>query len=224
MLLQKTENLLLSTAYLPPIEYIARIAYCNQVYIEQWENYPKQTYRNRCIIAAAGGPLALILPVEKPTPGHCHTRDIRISNHGNWRHIHWNALVSAYQSSPFFEYYADDFAPFYEKQWKFLLDYNEELLTLLCTSIGFTPKISRTETYHIRTSTGLIQDFRETIHPKRPTSNDFRISPYYQVFKAEYGFQANLSAVDLLFNMGPESILTIRESFREPGHDIIPNK
>lgn len=213
MLPQKTEHLILSTAYLPPIEYIARIAYCNQVHIEQWENYPKQTYRNRCIIAAAGGPLALILPVEKPTPGHCLTQDIRISNHGNWRHIHWNALVSAYQSSPFFEYYADDFAPFYEKQWKYLLDYNEELLTLLCTSIGFTPQISRTETFRASENTETIQDFRETIHPKRPISNDFRISPYYQVFKTEYGFQPNLSAVDLLFNMGPESILTIRDSF-----------
>ena len=144
-----------------------------EVRIETAENYVKQTYRNRCSIAAANGPLSLSIPIVKPDTLKCQTKDIRISDHGNWRHLHWNALVSAYNMSPFFEYYADDFAPFYEKKYEFLLDFNEELRRLVC---------------------------------------DLRPEPYYQVFREKFGFLPNLSIADLLFNMGPEGLVTLRAS------------
>ena len=98
-------DILLSSAYLAPIQYYTKLLSNagGMAYVEAFENYAKQTYRNRCIIADANGPLALTIPTEKTGEGKCLMRDIRISNHGNWRHQHWNALVSAYRKSPFFE-------------------------------------------------------------------------------------------------------------------------
>ena len=105
----------LSSAYLAPVEYYTKLFACEKAYVEQYDNYVKQTYRNRCVIAAADGPLALTIPTEKSGTPKCLMKDVRISDHGNWRHIHWNALVAAYRNSPFFEYYADDFHAFMKR-------------------------------------------------------------------------------------------------------------
>ncbi|MFA6873526.1 MAG: WbqC family protein, partial [Bacteroidaceae bacterium] len=159
------------------------------------------------------GPADLTIPIEKSANPDTPLYEVRISNHGNWRHLHWNALTSAYRSSPFFDYYADDFAPFYEKKWSFLIDYNEALLQLVCENMGFTPLLKRTETFGLDELTGSTNqtlDLREVIHPKHPISSGFQPQPYYQSFALKHGFQANLSCIDLLFEMGPESILTFQ--------------
>ena len=101
-------NIYLSTAYLAPIEYYAYPANFPNIYIERYENYLKQSYRNRCNILSANGVMPLSIPVESAAGKKCLIKDIRITEHGNWRHLHWNALVSAYNSTPFFEYYRDD--------------------------------------------------------------------------------------------------------------------
>lgn len=90
-----------STAYLGPIQLYTKLFAYDHIWLETQENYLKQTYRNRCVIAAANGPQALTVPIVKPETLKCLTKDIRISDHGNWRHLHWNALVSAYRMSPF---------------------------------------------------------------------------------------------------------------------------
>ena len=198
------QTVYIATAYLGPIQQYAKMVQYPVVYLECCENYVKQTYRNRCTIAAANGPLSLSVPIIKPDSLKCLTKDIRISDHGNWRHLHWNALCSAYNMSPFFEYYADDFAPFYEKRFTFLLDFNEQLRELICSLLDITPDIRQTETYDSTVS----HDFRESIQPRHPLPDpDFTPRPYYQVFQEKFGFQPNLSIVDLLFNMGPESLL-----------------
>ena len=141
-------------------------------------------------------------------------RDIRISDHGNWRHLHWNAIESAYNHTPFFEYYKDDFRPFYEKKYEFLADFNEELCHLVCSLTDRQPTLKRTSEY----KTGITSDeadFRERIHPKkdfRTEDPDFFPQPYYQVFQEKLGFLPNLSIIDLLFNMGPESLLILQQS------------
>ena len=210
-----SSSALLSTAYLAPIQYYAKLYAYPQVMIEQMDHYVKQTYRNRCVIAAPDGPLALTIPTVKPDTEKCPLRDIRISDHGNWRHLHWNALCSAYNHTPYFEYYRDDFAPFYEqKRYTFLVDYNEALMQLVCGLMDLTPQLSRTTTY-LAEPPADVADFRELIHPKRMASEAdpaFRPAPYYQVFQERLGFLPNLSIADLLFNMGPESLLVLKQS------------
>ena len=102
-------KVLLSTPYFGPVQWYQKLHRADAVLIEQWESFQKQTYRNRCLIATTQGIQALTVPVvrnESPL-----IKDIRISDHGNWRHLHWNALQSAYGESPFFEYYQDDIRP-----------------------------------------------------------------------------------------------------------------
>ena len=199
----------LSSAYLAPISYYSKLKAYDEIVVEQHDHYLKQTYRNRCTIAAPNGELALSIPTVKPDNTKCAMKDIRISDHGNWRHLHWNAIESAYNSTPFFEYYKDDFRPFYEKKYEFLADFNEDLCNMICQLIDLEPQIKRSNEYK---TTFVINevDFREIIHPKR----DFRTAdlaftphPYYQVFEERHGFLPNLSIIDLLFNMGPESLL-----------------
>ncbi len=202
----------LSSAYLAPVEYYTKLLTYDRIFIEQHDHYMKQTYRNRCTIAGPDGEIALSIPTVKPDSLKCPMKDIRISDHGNWRHLHWNAIESAYNSTPFFEYYKDDFQPFYEKKYEFLADFNEELCNLVCELIDIQPVMERTSDYKT-TFTPDEYDFREAIHPKKDyhlTDPEFIPRPYYQVFEARNGFRPNLSIIDLLFNMGPESLLILK--------------
>ena len=204
----------IATAYLGPIQQYCKMLQYPEVRIETAENYVKQTYRNRCSIAAANGPLSLSIPIVKPDTLKCQTKDIRISDHGNWRHLHWNAIESAYNHTPFFEYYKDDFRPFYEQKYEFLADFNEELCHLVCSLIDLQPDMARTTGYRTEFAPDET-DFRERIHPKKDFSledTEFSPQPYYQVFQERLGFLPNLSIIDLLFNMGPESLLVLQKS------------
>lgn len=208
-------QILLATAYLPPVQWFAHFAAADNVLIEQHEHYLKQTYRNRCIIAGPDGQVDLSIPLEKAS-SHAEIRDLRISDHGHWRHHHWNAIRSAYGNSPFFEYYADDFAPFYERPAGFLMDFNEALINLLCRLLDIEPHYERTKAF-ISASDVFIKDLRPLISPRCPYTQDvtFTPKPYYQVFQQRLGFLPNLSVADLLFNMGPEGLLVLCDSIRD---------
>ena len=210
------KKIYLTSAYFAPVEYYAKLYAADTAYIECYDNYVKQTYRNRCVIAATDGPLALTIPTEKSATAKCPMKDVRISDHGNWRHMHWNAFVSSYRNSPFFEYYADDFRGFYEKKYSFLWDFNQEICNLVCELIDIHPQMEGTSEY--RTELALNeQDFRDRIHPKKDFKVEdptFHAEPYYQVFKEKFGFLPNLSIADLLFNMGPESLIVLQKCMR----------
>ena len=195
----------LSTAYLAPVEYYMQMQAFSKTVIEKHCNYIKQTYRNRCVIASANGLQTLSIPIEKPETLKCFTKDIRIAEHGNWRHLHWSAIKSAYNSTPFFEYYEEEFVRFYERRYEFLFDFNESLREVIVDLLDIELQVAYSSEY----KTDFLPnetDYRELIHPKKnPVTTFFK--PYYQVFESKFGFQPNLSIVDLLFNMGPESIL-----------------
>lgn len=206
-------SVLLSSAYLAPVQYYSKIVSSEIVYIEQCENYIKQTYRNRCSILSANGIMNLSIPIESLGGKKSLVRDICIAEHGNWRHLHWNALISAYNSTPFFEYYRDYFEPFYEKTYKYLFDFNEELREMICGLLDIdTSNIKYTDLYVMEVG-NRDEDFRNTISPKVDLASDisFLAEPYYQVFDHRFGFQENLSIVDLLFNMGNESLIVLNK-------------
>ncbi len=209
------DTVCLSTAYLAPVSYYCLMMSYDKLLIEQHENYTKQTYRNRANIMTANGTMPLTIPVEHNGGEKTLIRDLRISNHGNWRHLHWQALQTAYDNSPFFEYYADDLRPFYEgKPTTFLLDYNLRLQELICRLINMRPQISLTTAYE---KEGDFLDMRTTITPKKRSlladllkgESEPSPVPYWQVFASRYGFVADLSIVDLLFNMGPEALAVL---------------
>jgi len=194
------ETTLLCSAYLPPVSFFTAIKSGGDVLIEQYDNYCKQTYRNRCVIATAGGRQTLTIPVVKSHSPKQLMRDVRISDHGEWRCQHWNALESAYMNSPFFMYYQDDFRPFFEKKYEFLIDFNTELTCRILELAGIDKQIQLTASYEKKDS-GIL-DLRDMIEPGINEPENPR--PYWQVFGQKYGFMGNLSAADLLFNMGPE--------------------
>lgn len=210
-------SIILSTAYLAPVEYYSKLFSGEDILIEQHENYIKQSYRNRCSILSANGVMPLSIPIESAGGKKCPIRDVCIADHGNWRHLHWNALISAYNSTPFFEYYEDDFRPFYERKYKYLFDFNEELREMICSLLSFdTANISYTEDY-ITDITSEDIDLRQDLSPKKDFKTfdpDFVSIPYYQVFEERYGFTENLSIVDLLFNMGNESLLILEKGLK----------
>ena len=208
-------NIYLSSAYLAPIQYYAKFVQGDRIFIEQNENYTKQSYRNRSMIVSANGPIPLSIPVVHSSSEKILTKDIRIADHGNWQHMHWNAIVSAYNSTPFFEYYQDDFYTFYHKKYSLLFDFNEELRILILGLLNIeSPVIAYTSDYKTTFQDNAL-DMRDVIHQKKFLSLDpFFVSiPYYQVFEQKLGFVENMSIVDLLFNMGNESQLILNNSF-----------
>lgn len=192
---------LLLTTYFGPIPWYQALYRHASCQIEAYDTYCKQTIRNRCTIATANGSQTLTVPVERVSGIKMLTRDIRISDHGNWRHVHWNALQSAYSLSPFFEYYADDIRPFFEKRWEFLIDFNTEITYKMCELLDIEPTFAISQSWTATDQCGEgVCDLRCKLAQSDP-------KPYYQVFAHKHGFQPNLSILDLLFNMGNEAVL-----------------
>ena len=227
--------ILLSTAYLPPIEYLAAIATqysfrpgssdteAALVSIEACEHYQKQSWRTRCRILAGDGPQELTFPVVHEDYGKPISR-MRIDWGTDWLTRHKRAIVSAYGTSPYFEYYRDELFGIMDRRLAFLLEFNTSILDFLLRKTGIGAEIKFTEEFcrpgTMRTSlssdpkspSGTI-DLRDAIHPKHPNSilSDLGLDkPYWQVFSDRFGFVSGLSAIDLLFNEGPDSILWLK--------------
>ncbi len=203
-----------SIGYLPPVQYFSAMAKAEVVYIEQYETYCKQSYRNRCIIYGGNGPVALTIPVKKVFGNNTKTRDISIDYQKKWHSLHWKAISSAYRASPFFEYYKDDYRDFFKHECHNLFDFNLKLLQVVLQQLGMNTSINLTGEFN-RHYPGNIADFRDIIHPKKDFSKlDENFCPvnYYQVFDDRFGFQKNLSIIDLIFNKGPDSYSVLLDS------------
>ena len=194
---------LLSSAYFAPVQWYQKVNRYDECRIERYDHFQKQTYRNRCVIATTQGLQALTVPVEKAETPKQLMRDVRISTHGKWQQEHWNALLSAYGESPFYDYYIDDLRPFFFQQWDYLFDFNLAIAETMCSLLDIQRCLIPTDDYDPDAE----HDFRMAINPKHPLPDDaFQPQPYYQVYRDKHGFLPNLSILDLLFNMGPESV------------------
>ena len=211
---------LLSTAYLPPIEYFVAIANSGRVEIECGEMYQKQSYRTRCHINGANGLLVLTLPVLRSaargeeSSHKIPVAQLKIDYSKPWLLQHKRALEAAYMSSPFFEYYMDDLYAVLDSGEESLLAMNTRLVHTISELIGIQTPIVMSDGNFIAPGSDLLQergisDFRDSIHPKKPALLMERLKmnkPYWQVFTNKQGFVPNLTILDLLFNEGPNSI------------------
>jgi hypothetical protein len=201
------QNVLLSTAYLAPIQYYSKLVNYKNIYIENFENYSKQSFRNRCNILSSNGILTLSIPVKRSSEPKILIKDIKIDNESRWKNIHLKAIESAYRSSPYYIYYADDIYKIIEKPEVFLIDLNNKLQEKIIELLGI--RITFINTTDFKNVKATFDDFSDTIHPKerkKKPDNHFSPNSYYQVFNSKFGFVPNLSIIDLLFNMGPNSL------------------
>jgi hypothetical protein len=199
------QQLLLHPCYFGPVSLYAAIAKAREFIFENEDNYQKQTYRNRMYIYGANGKLLLNIPIKHTGEKRQHQkyRDVRIENDFHWQKQHWKSLQSAYRTSPFFEFYEDDFEPLYSKKYNFLLDFNYDCLEVALESLQLELEYKKTENFDpVAPST--ITDGRHLVNAKSQPIQD--LEPYTQVFESKKGYLNNLSILDLIFNEGPNAL------------------
>lgn len=198
------KNLLLSSAYFPPVHYMALISGAEKTFIEKEENYLKQTYRNRCIILSANGPIILSVPVRLGSFHKIPLKEIKIDYSRRWQKLHLRGITASYGSSPFFEFYYHQIESVINNSYEWLIDLNMNSLMVMSDILKSTACISYTSIFHPVSKEQ--NDFRYLISPKKAIQkNIFNFSEYYQVFSDRTGFVPGLSILDLLFNVGPDA-------------------
>jgi hypothetical protein len=199
-----TSKILLSTAYFPPVQYISLIADADEIFIEKEENYIKQTFRNRCSILSANGPLALSVPVKRGSVHKTNIKDIEIDYTKRWQPVHLMSITSAYQSSAFYEFYYDRIEKVILNNHRFLLDLNQDALNEILVIMKINSRIIYSSQFEPVANE--LYDFRYTLYPNsKIIKPHFKPKKYFQIFPGLTGFIPNLSIIDLLFNMGPDS-------------------
>lgn len=197
----------LPTTYFGPVSYYAALMHEQDIVIEACEHYVKQTLRNRCIIATNQGLQVLSINVQKGNRPQTPIREIQLSDHGNWMHQHLYALATNYGNSPFFEYYIDEIEEVMRHGHDgSLFGLNEALRRKVCELIGFEPDV--------RYSDQWMGGVTESEQWLQGLTYQYLPQTYYQVPVAEgrQSFQQDMSILDLLFNMGPESLLVLNNS------------
>jgi hypothetical protein len=194
-------KLLISIAYLPPVEYFSLISDAEEVFIEKEENYIKQSYRNRCYILSAHGPQLLSVPVYLGSVHKTLIKDIRIDYSKRWQQVHLRAMTASYNSSPYFEFYFEGLEKIISANHEYLIDLNMALMEKILQILKIKKSITYSSAFEAIENKQY--DFRYKITPKKKSS--FTQKPYIQVFDTGKGFVPNLSILDLIFNLGPEA-------------------
>ena len=190
---------ILPSAYLPSVEYIARLLR-QECVIDLGENYVKRSQRNRGQILSANGVMSLTVNVENANRPRQPMRDVKIDYSKRWQHQHWVSILSAYKSSPYFDHYASELEPFYRREWRYLVDYNMEYTATLLRLLGAGRELPTSESYVVASEADL------DLRPKNSEGSVFSTQPYFQVFSDRMPFAENLSVLDLLLCEGPQAI------------------
>ncbi len=203
------DKVLLHPCYFGPISQFVAMAKAEKVIFENEDNFQKQTYRNRMYIYGANGKLQLNIPVKHTgnKTQHQKYKEVRIENDFQWQKQHWKSLQTVYRTSPFFEFYEDDFAPLYNKKFEYLLDFNYHCLEVAMECLQMDLHFTKTEEY-IKKPEG-ITDARFLAEAKSKKKHD--LTPYNQVFQEKFGFLNDLSVIDLIFNEGPNALNYLKQ-------------
>jgi hypothetical protein len=194
-------KILISTAYLPPVEYFSLVSCADEIIVEKEENYLKQTFRNRCYILSAHGPQLLSVPVYLGSVHKTLIKDIRIDYSKRWQQVHLRAMIASYNSSAYFEFYFEKIKNVISANHEFLFDLNMELTRIIFEMLYIKKSLSLTASFEpVVNGTW---DYRYRITPKKKSV--FSEKKYRQVFEINGGFVSRLSIIDLIFNMGPEA-------------------
>lgn len=197
-------KILLPIFYLPPISWFSFFLDDeNEVIFEQFENFPKQTYRNRANIYGANGKLSLIIPIKHN--GKREMKDIEVSNAENWKQLHWKSIKTAYQSSPYFEYYENQLQAIFETEETSLMKFNLRALDIIQKILKTQKAYSLNEEF-IKLPEEV--NFRESFIAKH--DSEFEMEEYYQTFSDKLGFIKDLSILDLICNKGPETLTYLK--------------
>jgi len=198
--------MILPTAYFPSILQLALMIQNGSYWLETQEHFVKQSFRNRCEIYGANGKQKLVVPVK--WRNHSPMHKVELSYAENWQKLHWKSFESAYRASPYFDFYEEDFRPFFEqKEIQYLLEWNRQLEQTVCELLELKIELKETESYET-----CEPDYRKLISPKnKALTQKLDFPPYLQVFGDKHGFIPNLSILDLLFNLGPESVTYLKK-------------
>ncbi|WNH09384.1 WbqC family protein [Thalassobellus suaedae] len=195
-------KIIIHPTYFPNIAHFVAMAKAKEVILEFDDNFLKQTYRNRTYIYGANGKLALNIPVIHSQKNRQKYRDVKIFNEEKWQSQHWKSLLSAYRTSPFFEYYEDELQPLFELKADYIFDFNLKCFEVICDCLQLELNTSKTKIYQ-NTIEGL-SDFRYLVNAKK--EQPYAFDTYTQVFNEKHNFIPNLSILDLLFNEGPNAL------------------
>ena len=201
-------NVLLVTSYWPNLHYFVYVLNASIIHIEQFDNYSKQSYRNRTQILSANGILKLSIPIKK-NKSEKVVNAIEISYKEDWQKNHWRAITSAYKNSPYFDFFEEDLKVFYSNKYNLLIDYNIDQLKFIIKVLKQKKYIQLTKQYESNPES--VIDLRTIIHPKQSYLSDKLVAnkldqSYYQTFENKISFTPNLSILDLLFNKGLHTI------------------
>lgn len=189
-------KVLLPISYLGPVSYYSTLLKSEEIFIETKEHFVKQSVRNRCVILSANGVQTLSVPKERKSSDKTLITNIKISNTQNWQKLHWQSLISSYNSSPFFEYYKDNLEEFYLIPQLNLFDFNVKLTETILSFLQKEKQIKFTSEF---------SDNFDGIDLRNHSWNNKNMEKYEQVFTDKIEFQSDLSVIDLLFNLGPET-------------------
>ena len=187
--------------YFSPISQYGVMVQAEKIEFEVVDNFQKQTYRNRCYIYGANGKQLLTVPIRH---SKCKikqkTKDIKIETGDHWQKQHFKSLKTAYNCSPFFEFYEDDLIPIFEKKYQYLHDLNFDTFEFVNQALELGLNYETTKTYEF--------DQRNDYRVLSAVNHlpDAAQVDYHQLFESKHGFIKNLSILDLIFMEGPNSI------------------